>query len=156
THIVQLRNGVSLNEGRAAVRAAHGQVADTLPIINGLAVRLSSGAQARLARDPRVATVSRNAKIRSQSSRFDATKLGTSYPHSVFAPAAWDTATGAGVGVAVIDTGIDGGLVDFKDAQGNSRVVASVVTDPEATTPNDALGHGTHVAGIIAGDSTRR
>jgi serine protease AprX len=156
THIVQLRSGVSLAEGTAAVRAAHGSVAGRLPIINGLAARLSAGAQARLARDPRVAAVSANAKVRSQSSRFDPTKLGTSYPPSVYAPTAWDGATGAGVGVAVIDTGIDGGLVDFKDAAGNSRVVASVVTSPEATSPNDVLGHGTHVAGIIAGDSTRR
>ena len=47
THIVQLGNGVSLADGRAAVRAAHGQVADTLPIIHGLAVRLPAGARAQ-------------------------------------------------------------------------------------------------------------
>ena len=74
----------------------------------------------------------------------------------MLAPPTWNTATGAGVGVAVIDTGIDGGLVDFSDAQGTSRVIASVVTSPDATTANDEFGHGTHVAGIIAGDGTRR
>jgi serine protease AprX len=154
THIVQLEEGVSLAEGRAAVRAAGGRVADTLPLINGLAVRIRNGE--RLEDDPRVEAVSLNAGIRSQSSRFDPSLLGTAYPASVLAPPAWNTATGAGVGVAVIDTGIDGGLADFKNAQGESRVVASVVTNPDATTPNDALGHGTHVAGILAGDSTRR
>src|SRR6201999_116122 len=80
-------------------------------------------------------------------------------PASVYAPSVWNGtpgATGAGVGVAVIDTCVDGGLGDFSDAQGASRVVASVGTNPAVTPPNDNYGHGTHVAGIIAGDSTRR
>jgi len=154
THIVQVREGVSLAEGQAAVRAAGGRVTDTLPLIDGLAVRVASAE--RLQADPRIEAVSANARIRSQSDRFDPALLGTAYPASVLAPPAWNTTTGAGVGVAVIDTGIDGGLVDFTDAQGASRVVASVVTSPDATTPNDDYGHGTHVAGIIAGDSTRR
>ncbi|WP_053227891.1 S8 family serine peptidase [Solirubrobacter soli] len=159
THIVQLRSGVSLAAGKAAVRAVDGDVADTLPIINGLAVRLTDGARERLAHDTRVASISANAALKSQSDRFDPTQLATAYPASVYAPTVWNGATGAtgaGVGVAVIDTGINGGLVDFSDADGHSRVVASVVTSPEATTPNDDYGHGTHVAGIIAGDGTRR
>ncbi len=86
----------------------------------------------------------------------EATGIRTSYPHSVLAPQAWATATGAGVGVAVIDTGVDGSLPDFRDANGESRVVASAVTNPDATTATDAYGHGTHVAGIIAGDGRNR
>ena len=146
----------SPRRGRAAVRAAGGRVADALPIINGLAVRMTPSERARLAHDPRIAAVSANAPIRSQSTRFDSIPLATAYPPSVYAPTVWNSATGAGVGVAVIDTGIDGGLVDFSDGNGGSRVVASVVTNPDATTPNDTYGHGTHVAGIIAGDGTRR
>ena len=154
THIVQLRDGVSLADGKAAVRAAGGRVTDTLPLLDGLAVRAAS--TERLERDPRIEAVSANAPIRSQSERFDPAQLATAYPASVLAPPAWSTTTGAGVGVAVIDTGIDGGLVDFTDGQGASRVVSSVVTNPDATTPNDDYGHGTHVAGIIGGDGTRR
>jgi serine protease AprX len=86
----------------------------------------------------------------------DTSRLASAYPASVFAPAAWGATTGRGVGVAVIDTGIDGDLPDFAGADGTSRVVASVVTNAGATTAADTYGHGTHVAGIIAGDGTRR
>ena len=47
-------------------------------------------------------------------------------------------------------------MPDFKDADGASRVVANVVTAPGATTAGDGFGHGTHVAGIIAGNSNYR
>ena len=72
--------------------------------------------------------------------------------YSVRATDAWQRATGNGVGVAVIDTGISGDLPDFVTA-GRSRVIASAVTNPCATTANDEFGHGTHVAGLIAGNS---
>jgi subtilisin family serine protease len=82
--------------------------------------------------------------------------------------------TGAGVLVGVIDTGIDLTHPDFKRADGSSRVVA--VWDQDAVAQNppqpfnygrfcdsqeinrgqcdivDAVGHGTHVAGIAAGN----
>ena len=86
----------------------------------------------------------------------DPSRLETAYPFSVLAPQSWAMATGEGVGVAVIDTGIDGALPDFADENGDSRVVAAVVTNPDAKTAADTYGHGTHVAGIIAGDSGRR
>ena len=67
---------------------------------------------------------------------------------------AWLRATGAGVSVAVIDTGIAGDHADFQLAGGRgSRVIASAVTNPCATDANDQFGHGTHVAGLIAGNS---
>ncbi len=64
--------------------------------------------------------------------------------------------TGKGVGVAVIDTGVAGDLVDFRAADGTSRVVANVVTNPLAQTAGDGFGHGTHVAGLIAGNGANR
>jgi serine protease AprX len=156
THIVQLRPGVSLDRGEAIVLEAGGRVTDTLPLIGGVAARLDARAGAAVARSASVASVSVNARVRSQSEPIDASPLRSVYPRSVYAPAAWTAATGAGVGVAVIDTGIDGRLPDFAAADGRSRVVASVVTNPDATTALDGYGHGTHVAGIIAGDGNRR
>ena len=88
-------------------------------------------------------------------------RLQTAYPASVDAPQVWNNpiadVSGRGVGVAVIDTGIAGGMPDFRaSGSSSSRVVANAVTNPDARTPGDAYGHGTHVAGIIAGNGWNR
>ena len=75
--------------------------------------------------------------------------------NAVNAPKAWARSTGKGVGVAVIDTGIAGDLPDFRatDDPSRSRVIATAVTNPCASDATDHFGHGTHVAGLIAGNS---
>jgi serine protease AprX len=76
------------------------------------------------------------------------------YPAELGAPEVWASGiTGRGIGVAVVDTGIQD-LPDFADpATGASRVVARVAVNPNATDTADEYGHGTLVAGVVAGDS---
>jgi len=82
-------------------------------------------------------------------------RMQGAHPYAVDADGAWGHATGKGVGVAVIDTGIAGELPDFRRRSNSreSRVVASAVTNPCAQEATDNYGHGTHVAGLIAGNS---
>jgi serine protease AprX len=83
----------------------------------------------------------------------DANRLATVYPQTLDAPQLWnDGVTGQGVGIAVIDTGVDDALADFKTAGGASRVV-KVKTNAAASAVADGHGHGTHVAGIALGNS---
>jgi serine protease AprX len=157
--IIQLRPGVSAAQGRALVRSLGGQPGLDLHIINGLSARLTAGAARRLAASPIVHAVSVNAAIRG-TTLTDPTPwtLATSFDQSTGAAKVWSRSTGAGVGVAVIDTGISGDLPDFQTAQGSStsRVVASAVVDPNATTADDTFGHGTAVAGLVAGNGWYR
>src|SRR6266581_2917672 len=56
---------------------------------------------------------------------------------------------GAGVGVAVIDSGISD-IPDLHNSSGSYEVVYSQSFVPNDTNTGDPFGHGTHVAGIIA------
>jgi len=54
---------------------------------------------------------------------------------------------GNGVTIAVLDSGVGSDLF----SKISLNVVRSISINPNATTPNDLYGHGTHVAGIING-----
>jgi len=68
----------------------------------------------------------------------------------IYAPDAWTISTGAGVQIAVLDTGVDR---DHVDLYVNIEWGISVVGDTESTLERDWTdrnGHGTHVTGTIA------
>ncbi|MEU6114318.1 S8 family serine peptidase [Streptomyces sp. NPDC047117] len=60
-------------------------------------------------------------------------------------PAAWQTARGDDVVIAVVDTGVD---LDHPDLK--SRLVRGTDVVDDDSDPTDHNGHGTHVAGIAA------
>jgi serine protease AprX len=160
--IVQLRPGTSLAEGRALVRSLGGRVSRELRIINGLGAVVSPAAAGALERDARVHAVSANAQIHtSGDSIYTPSLLQTSFIQSTRTQRLWADytgATGRGVGVAVVDTGVAGQLPDFRVSASDtrSRVIASAVVNPAAQTATDTYGHGTHVAGLIAGNGNQR
>jgi len=163
--IVQFKAGVGPARARQDVARVGGTVFGELPIINGLAVRLTAARARQLAASPGVHAVSLNATVTVQNAAFGPShglgrhgsgtgNLQTTYDGTLDVTQAWqDGIMGDGIGVAVIDTGIDGGLPDFEGSTGHSsRVVETAVTNPKAQTAIDTYGHGTDVAGIIAGD----
>ncbi|GIJ34141.1 type VII secretion-associated serine protease mycosin [Micromonospora sediminimaris] len=68
------------------------------------------------------------------------------------ARAAWRTSTGRGVVVAVIDSGVDGSHPDL-----TGQVLPGLdLVAPNGATQADPVGHGTTVAGLIAGRNDDR
>jgi serine protease AprX len=157
--IIQMVRGVDSSRGRALVRSLGGEPGLDLHIINGLSARLTAAAARRLAVSPLVRAVSLNAPLQESTLvNFNPEKLAMTFDHSTASTNMRNFSTGRGVGVAVIDTGIDGGAPDFQVSQANpsSRVIASAVIDPNATTAADTYGHGTLVAGLIGGNGGYR
>jgi serine protease AprX len=154
TAIVQFKQDVTVRQARKVVRRHHGRVTDRLPAVKGFAVKLSARHARTLRRAKPVLNVTLNTRVRAQS--IDASSLATNFPKTTGADQAWAAGiTGKGIGVAIIDSGINGDLPDFKNADGTTRVT-NVIANPGATTATDPVGHGTHVAGIVGGNGLNR
>ncbi len=67
---------------------------------------------------------------------------------TIGAPTAWDTASGSGVTVAVLDTGVDAYHLNL---QLNMENGWNSVSNSSDTT--DVNGHGTKVAGVVAAET---
>src|SRR5437879_5441109 len=131
------------------VHSKGGVLKSKMDLIKGAHYSVPVGSLDALADDPDVAYISPNRPL-SGTSTLD---YGA---ESVNAPVAWQQGLdGTGVGVAVIDSGVTavGDLYWWIPANQTygSRVVYSQNFVPGATDASDQYGHGTHVAGIIAG-----
>ncbi|MDQ1490713.1 MAG: serine protease AprX, partial [Actinomycetota bacterium] len=139
--------GVSGRAAAAAVRHHGGRVVRDLPIVEGVAARVPAPALAALARDPGVRAVSPDGALAVQADASPVHEASAVFPNVVGADRLWKGGwQGAGVGVALIDTGIS----KVGDLAG--RVRDGVDLTDEGNPYLDSFGHGTFVAGILAGD----
>ena len=128
-----------------------GSIKRTYSTFKGAAYRMPASALADLASDPDVVYISPDRPVYAAASDSMVATLDY-HTATVNAPSAWAQGlNGTGVGVAVIDSGIspNGDLI-------SSNVVYSQdFTESNSGYPYDAYGHGTHVAGILAGTGKR-
>jgi subtilisin family serine protease len=158
TYIAQFRVGVSETQARVLMGTHGAKVTGSLPIIHSLVVRMSALAAKRLKGNYALRALTLNTRVHGQGS-IDTSQLQSFGDLTTNALQAWNQGlTGKGVGVAVIDSGIAGDVPDFATSPTDptSRVIATAVTNPYATDAGDPYGHGTHVAGIIAGNGWNR
>jgi subtilisin len=139
---------------RAAIGNAGGQVLNELLLVNGLTVLLPEQAAVNRVRhlngvksvepDVLVYTIGKPqpAPPPPQSTPWGVTKVG--------APLVWGASRGAGINVAIIDTGID---PTHPDLAANLKGGVNFVFNRGKVDPAkwaDDNGHGTHVAGAVA------
>jgi serine protease AprX len=130
-----------------ALRKMGADVYRHLPLIRGIAARVPERLRVRLASLSWVDHVSPDLAVQ----KCDEFTIGSS---GADAAQQQSGLTGAGVTVAVVDSGIQG-CGDLTDpTSGASRVLANVNFAAGVTTANDRCGHGTHVAGIVGGNAT--
>jgi serine protease AprX len=121
-----------------------------LNTIKAVTLRVPVSMLAELEADPNVAYITPDRAIR-MSSNPQTEEFATAIEADV--AASQFALDGAGVGVAVIDSGIaDHG--DLHKGTGASRVVYSQSFVAGDTMTSDKYGHGTHVAGLIAGNGS--
>jgi thermitase len=73
---------------------------------------------------------------------FDVYQYG---PQHIYAPDAWTVSRGAGVTIAIVDSGVQLDHPDLRD-----KIVPGYDFADDDDDPDDINGHGTHVAGIAA------
>jgi serine protease AprX len=145
--IVRAIDLASLPAVQLLVAQTGGILGRPLPIIEGVAADVPILALGTLTHSPLVRRV---ALDRLALGSLDRTAAAVGAP-AVRQAFGYD---GSGIGVAVIDSGITEWHDDLTDANnpGTQRVTAFVDFVKNRTTPSDPYGHGTHVAGIIAGN----
>ena len=124
---------------------------NNLDLLNARVLELPNGLLKKLSDQPGVLTVHFDRPIRSHNYRTAVT---------VGARTVQDTMgyTGAGIGVAIIDSGVTAWHDDLTNTTsklfpyGNQRVAKFVDFVNGRTLPYDDNGHGSHVAGIIMGN----
>jgi serine protease AprX len=146
---VIVREAMPASDGaEGLVRSEGGRIVHELPIIGGFSARLPGTGLGRLASSPAVSAVWRDGLVRVSSITEDLNRRE--------ANTVWQQVTkldavrklgydGAGVTVALVDTGVQ----DLPDLAG--RIIAKVDFTPDHDGI-DYFGHGTHMAGIIAGN----
>jgi serine protease AprX len=135
------------------VKKRGGRVGRRLGLINGMVVELPNKVLRNLAHHPAVERIIWDRPLDGAMNRVAVTvgarAVQASYGY-----------TGAGIGVAVIDSGVTSwhddltyqGASSLVQRKNGQRVAAFVDFVAGRTAPYDDFGHGTHVAGIIAGN----
>jgi serine protease AprX len=153
---VIVQKAVRNNGPEQMVGRLGGKVTQQLSLINAFAAEMPARSIATLAKDGNVRWVSLDSPVEKSSFGVGSSSnpnLQNAYIRAIRADSVWNEEyRGEGVGIAVLDSGVDNSA-DFGTA--DSRMTASVRFNSAGNqTTADMYGHGTHVAGIIAGDST--
>ncbi|MHB8573229.1 MAG: S8 family serine peptidase [Candidatus Dormibacteria bacterium] len=139
------------------VRFNGGAIGVTFGVLNGFSAIVPSSVVALLQQSPQTSLIDLNPPISLLGGAVDSSNLQNRYEAASNIQNAWNAGLdGRGVQVAVIDTGVfphDDLMTDPANPGAASGFrLMSFATNPQATDASDHYGHGTHVAGIVAGN----
>ncbi len=140
--ILRLKGGLQTNH-KLAFGKLNADLYRRIKFIDSVAVRVPNKNLAKLVNLPFVERASLDSQVRKYD-EFSTGNSGGTLAYEQYG------LTGKGITIAVIDSGIDD-HDDLKSSTGKSRIIASKSFVALGGT-NDLNGHGTHVAGIIAGN----
>ncbi len=147
------------NSPEAQAQKLGGEVSGDLSIINAFFAEMTAGAAVELSQAGSVRWVSLDAEVESSACAqcVDTKFLANSYITTIRADKVWNASPylqGQGIGVAVVDSGINPNG-DLYTNMGVNRQIANVRfnTDYNQNT-SDGYGHGTHVSSVVGGDGS--
>jgi serine protease AprX len=143
--IIRTVNAGSIAPVKSLVLQLRGTLGLTLPIINGQVASVPNAALNGLAKSALIEHMSVDHVVTDTMERTSAT-VGATAVRNQFG---YD---GSGIGVALIDSGVTSQHDDLDDSTGAQRVDRFVDFVGGLSAAYDDYGHGTHVAGIIAGN----
>ena len=141
-----------------AVEAAGGHVTRPLPLVHGLAATLPPAGVRALADDDVVTGLTPDTPVAVQGTTSDDVRDPVHLRETGVLAARAAGATGDGVTVALVDTGVadvpdlDGRVVEVTDDATGARADCMDLSGEDLCS--DSYGHGTFIAGLIAGDGT--
>ena len=137
------------------ITALGGTVTMVLNTVNAVVATLPGALLPILAADPTVTHISRDHTLAAKQVTVTTAEYTT---EPINAPQVWAQGyDGSGIGVAIIDSGItpvDDLSTRMKRTLTGNRIVYSQSFVPGDLSTNDQYGHGTHVAGLVAGNAT--
>lgn len=143
--VVRASDMTAVSAVRLLIEETGGTPGRDLPIIEGLAADVPNSSLAALTNSPLVSRLALDRLLFGALNRA-AVSVGAAAVRQELG------LDGSGVGVAVIDSGVTAWHDDLSGAGGSQRVDRFVDFVSGRATPYDDYGHGTHVAGIIAGN----
>ncbi|WP_031487150.1 S8 family peptidase [Streptomyces bicolor] len=153
SYVVTLKGGTKAPSaaGKSLAEKYGAKISHTYgTVLNGYAIHANERQAKRLAADSRVASVVQDTRVTLDHSQKNPPSWGLDRIDQANLPLdnsyTWPESAGSGVTVYVIDTGI---RISHKDFGGRASYGWDFVGDDAAAS--DGNGHGTHVAGTIAG-----
>jgi serine protease AprX len=150
--IVQYEN-TPTGEDHNRVRQLGGTLHHELGVVKGAHYTVPAAALQSLANDPSVASIHPDRKLAATTTSINTIDYGWMDMLGLNSPSAKAAYDGTGIGVAVIDSGINSSS-DLDGYSSGSQVVYNQSFVPGDSSTGDAFGHGTHVAGLVAGNGS--